>query len=115
MNNLYIQPEDNDNMTDQIPRSKLLSKIDELEAHYGINMQKELIASELIPLYFNVKQNNLNTVTYEFEVNEGSASITVFNFGSDYTESWEINDVLDDHIFYLQSPGAFDSIDDLLD
>ena len=115
MNDLYIQPEDNNNMTDQIPRSKLLSKIDELEAHYGINMQKDLIASELIPLYFNVKQNNLNTVTYEFEVNEGSASITVFNFGSDYTESWEINEVLENHIFYMETPDAFEGINDLLD
>ena len=98
MNDLYIQPEDN-SMPDQIPRSRLLSKIDELENYFNINMEKDLIESNLIPLYFNVKQTNLNTVVYEFEVDEGSAQITVINFDSDFSETWETNKVLEDHLY----------------
>ena len=99
MNDLYIQPEDNPNMLHQIPRSQLLSKIDELEDHYQIDMQKDLFESNLIPLYFNVKQTNLNTAVYEFEVDEGTAQITVVNFDSDFSETWETNEVLEDHMY----------------
>ena len=102
MNDLYIQPEDN-SMHDQIPRSQLLSKIDELEDHYQIDMQKDLFESNLIPLYFNVKQINLNSVVYEFEVDEGSAQITVINFDSAFSETWETNEVLDDHCANLHN------------
>tara|TARA_Y100000592_G_C5424014_1_gene294695 strand:+ start:61 stop:426 length:366 start_codon:yes stop_codon:yes gene_type:complete len=103
MNDLYIQPEDNPNMLHQIPRSQLLSKIDELEDHYQIDMQKDLFESNLIPLYFNVKQINLNSVVYEFEVDEGSAQITVINFNSAFSETWETNEVLDDHCSNLHN------------
>ena len=99
MNDLYIQPEDNPTMSNDIPRSKLISKIEELENYYNINMEKDLIESNLIPLYFNVKQTNLNTVVYEFEVDEGSAQITVINFDSDFSETWETNEVLEDHMY----------------
>ena len=110
MNDLYIQPEDNINMNNQFPQSLLLSKIDELENHYNINMEKDLIESNNIPLYFNVKQNNLNTVTYEFEVDEGSAQITVINFNSEFSETWETNEVLENHICN-SLPDAFDDLD----
>ena len=66
-------------------------------------MEKDLIESNLIPLYFNVKQTNLNTVVYEFEVDEGSAQITVINFDSDFSETWETNEILEDHMY--NSPG----------
>ena len=98
MNDLYIQPEDN-SMHDQIPRSQLLSKIDELEDHFKIDMQKDLFESNLIPKYFNVTQKNLNTVVYEFEVDEGTAQITVVNFNSAFSEMWETNEVLENHMY----------------
>ena len=103
MDDLYIQPEDNLTMSNNIPRSRLISKIDEIEDHYQIDMQKDLFESNLIPLYFNVKQTNLNTVVYEFEVDEGSAQITVINFDSDFSEMWETNEVLDDHCANLHN------------
>tara|TARA_E500000331_G_C16892925_1_gene555563 strand:- start:105 stop:443 length:339 start_codon:yes stop_codon:yes gene_type:complete len=112
MNDLYIQPEDNINMINQFPQSLLLSKIDELETHYNINMEKDLFESNNIPLYFNVKQNNLNTVTYEFEVDEGSAQITVINFNSEFSETWETNDILETHM-YNSRHDAFDDLDSL--
>jgi hypothetical protein len=110
MIDLYIQHEDNPNMNDTISRSLLLSKIDELQDHYKINMEKDLIESSLIPLYFNFKQTTPNTVVYEFEVDEGSAQITVNNFNSSFTEIWETNEVLSNHI-YNSLPEAFDDLD----
>ena len=112
MNDLYIQPEDNPTMSNDIPRSKLISKVDELENYYNINMEKDLIESNLIPLYFNVKQTNLNTVVYEFEVDEGSAQITVINFDSEFSEMWETNKVLEDHL-YNSIPAAGMLLSDL--
>ena len=109
MYDLYIQPEESPNMNGQISRSLLLTKIDELEDHFHINMEKDLIESNQIPLYFNVKQTNLNTVVYEFEVDEGSAQITVVNFNSEFSETWETNEVLDNHI-YNSLPDAFSNL-----
>ena len=86
-----------DNDVLNIPRKRLIQKIDELQDYYKIDMGKSIIEENSLPNYFNVKQVNNSTVIYNFEVDEGSAEIAVINFDSSY-EFNEMNKVLESHI-----------------
>ena len=80
-----------------ISHRDLMSKIDDLEEYYNINMSKSIIEDNSLPQYFRVNQINENTVVYNFEVDEGSAELSVINFNTEY-EFNEYNEVLDRHI-----------------
>lgn len=84
-----------------------LNEITSLEDHFQINMDKEMFYSELLPNYFNIKIDNVNInnydecigIIYNFEVDEGSASIICKYV--DYFNVIEIigwNSVLSDHL-----------------
>lgn len=80
-----------------IDRRQLLDKIETLQEYYNIDMSADLIASNSLPNYYSVHQLNENTVRYEFELDEGSAEIIVYNFDSDF-ETYEGNSILETHI-----------------
>ena len=81
-----------------IPRKRLLDKILTLENYFDLDMSFDIIKDNTLPTYFSVNQLNENTVMYEFEIDEGSAEIIVYNFGSGDFESYEYNEVLEKHI-----------------
>ena len=101
--NLYINRISTEDffMTDQeftpIERQNLINKIEQLQEYYDIDMSADIIESNTLPTYYSVNQLNENTVRYEFELDEGSAEIIVYNFNSDF-ESYEGNEILESHI-----------------
>lgn len=80
-----------------IPREQLLNKIQTLEDYYNVDMSYDIIKANSLPTYFSVNQLNENTVRFEFELDEGSAEIIVYNFNSEF-ESYEGNEVLEVYV-----------------
>lgn len=73
-----------------------------LEKELGISMHLDIVFNnQLLNKYFNFHYNdNDDILTINFEINEGSASINIYNlYSDDYDDfDYDLNDILRKHI-----------------
>ena len=63
----------------------------------GVKLSKKDFENNSLSYYYNFCQENYDIVTYNFEVPEGSASLTVYNFFDDKDYYYEENEILQKH------------------